>query len=75
MTRSVTGTVGASDGLTFLCPKGYSAVAAGFETDQPGLALAAMSPAFKNGSATARCCSVGTAIDTASTCPMSSCAL
>ncbi len=47
--RTVTGVTGASDGVTFVCPKKYSAIAAGFETDQPGLALAAMSPAIKNG--------------------------
>lgn len=47
--RTVTAAVGASDGLTFRCPKKFSAIAAGFETDQPGLALAAMSPAIKNG--------------------------
>lgn len=48
-TRTVNGVNGSSDGVTLACPKKYSAIAAGFETEQPGLALAAMSPAIKNG--------------------------
>ena len=57
--RTVSGVVGASDGITFICPKGYSAVSAGFETDQPGLALAAMSPAIKNGGVDKRAYFIG----------------